>query len=174
MRKAILKSLQRVMLPLGFAAAAALAVSTSGCLAVFGGMQSTDITFPLDRKPGGNTFFAWNEITIDQDVSSITTAKLIGVTLAIEAPEGSDFSFLSAITGETVSPTGRTTLVHLDSIPAGESNVAMRIVFLGDLKPLFKDAHTVRIEWTGSTNPAFAAWPAGGYTIKATVQIDVQ
>lgn len=174
MRDAIMKRLQRVLLPLGFAAAAALSISTSGCLAVFAGIHSTDITFPLDRKPGGNSFWAWNEITVDQDVSSINSAKLVGVTLNIEAPEGSDFSFLTSIKGEIVSPTGRNVAVQLDSIPPGEPNIAMRVVYLGDLKPLFKeDQHTVRIEWTGTTNAA-STWPAGGYTIKATIQIDIQ
>lgn len=174
MREAIGKRLRRVLLPLGFVAAAALGVSTSGCLSVLGGTHSTDITFPLDRKPGGNAFWAWNEITIDQDISSVTTAKLIGVSLSIEAPEGADFAFLSSVKGEAVTPSGRTTVVQLDNIPAGEPNVTMAIVYLDDLHPLFKDAHTIRIEWSGATNPAFTAWPTGGFTIKATIQIDIE
>jgi hypothetical protein len=174
MREAILKRLQRVMLPLGFVAAAALAVSTSGCLALVSGTHSTDVTFPLDRKPGGNSFWAWNEITVDQDINSVNSAKLIGVTLAIESPEGADFSFLSSITGEAVTPSGRTTVVKLDSIPPGEPSVALAILYLDDLHPLFKDQHTIRIEWTGATNPAFTNWPVGGYSIKATMQIDIE
>jgi hypothetical protein len=163
---------RRTMLSLGSAVVAALAMTSSGCLAIFGGVQNSDLTFPLDRKADGS-FFAWNEITVDQDISSINSATLLAVTLQIAAPAGASFDFLTSLKGETVTPTGRTTVATLDNIASGQQLVEMKIVYAGDLHPLFKDERTIRIEWTGATNPSFT-WPAGGFSVKATVQIDVE
>lgn len=168
-----MRALRSSLLSLSTIAAAVFALSTSGCTAVFGGQNDTNVTFPLDRKPD-STFWAWNEITVSQDINSVTSATLLGVTLKIDAPAGADFSFLQSLKGETVTPTGRTTVVTLDEIPKGAQFVVMKVQYSGDLHPLFKDNHTIRIEWTGATNPAFAPWPEGGFTVNADIQIDVE
>lgn len=159
------------MLSLGCAAVAALALSNTGCLAVFGGIHDTSVTVDF---PGPDTsFWAWNEITVSQDINSVNSASLIGVSLTVKAPEGMDFSFLGSLKGETVTPAGRTLVASLDSVPPGLTEVVMRVDYRGDLKPLFKDDHTVRIEWTGGTNPAFTNWSTP-ITVEAKVTIDVE
>ena len=161
---------RRLMLSLGCAAIAAFGLSTSGCLAVLGGEHDTSVTVDF---PGPDTsFWAWNEITVGQDISSVNGATLIGVTLTVKAPEGRDFSFLRSLKGETVTPSARTQVASLENIPAGETAVVMRIDYLGDLKPLFKDDRTIRIEWTGGTNPAFTDWSTP-ITVEAKITIDV-
>lgn len=174
MRNAMLRGVRRFLQPIGFAAAAAFALSTSGCLSVIG-VQSSDLTFPLDKKPGASTFWAWNEITVDQDLSSINAAKIVDARISIEAPAGADFGFLKSIKGEAVNEAGRVPVVELDAIPAGEPDVYMRILYVDDVRPLFKsDNHTFRLEWTGVVDPNYPNWPEGGYTIKATVSLDIE
>jgi hypothetical protein len=70
--------------------------------------------------------------------------------------------------------TTRTTVGTQSSFPAGEEAVLLNQVYSGDLHPLFKDERTIRIEWTGSVNPAFTAWPAGGFTVRGDIQIDIE
>jgi hypothetical protein len=154
-------------------ALSALALSTTSCLAIFGGVQTTSVTFPLEKRFDGS-FWAWNEITIDQDVNSINSATLYAAKLSITSPAGADFTFLSSLKGEVVGAAGRTLVAKMDTVPPGEPQVLMDVVYFGDLKSLFKDSKTIRLEWSGTTNPAFTNWPAGGYTVEAEVQIDVE
>lgn len=168
------RGLRRALLPLGFATAAAFGLSTSGCIAVLGGMHETTLTFPLEKKANIDAFWAWNEITVDQDITSVDSARLVSVNLKISAPPGQDFSFLRTLQGEAVTSSGRTLVAKLDNVPPGEPAISMAIMHTGDLHPLFRDAHTIRLEWTGATNPAFTAWPAEGFTVEVTVTIDIQ
>ncbi|APR84104.1 Hypothetical protein A7982_09453 [Minicystis rosea] len=156
---------------MGCAAIAAFGLSTTGCAALISGQHDTSITVDF---PGPDTsFWAWNEITLDQDINSVSSATLIGVSLTVKAPEGRDFSFLSSLRGEAVTATSRTPVASLATVPQGESVVVMHIDYLGDLHPLFKDDHTIRIEWTGGTNPAFTDW-ATPISVEAKITIDVQ
>lgn len=168
------RGLRRALLPLAFCTVAAFGLSTTGCLAVFAGMHETTLTFPLEKKSSVDAFWAWNEITIDQDISSVNSATLVSVNLKITIPVGQDFSFLRTLQGEAVVGDTRTLVAKLDSVPAGVQAISMAIVHTGDLKALFRDANTIRLEWTGATNPAFTAWPVGGFTVEATVTLDIQ
>lgn len=164
------------MFPLGVAVTAALCVSTSGCLAVFGGLQNTTIDFQIAPNNTGS-FFGWTEITVGGDINSVNSATLIAVTLQGQDPTTTpDLSFMSTLKGEAVTATARTTVVTLDRFPKGEQAVTMNVVYDGDLHPLFKDNTTIRIEWTGVANPAFTAWPAGGtgFSVEGNVQIDIE
>ena len=163
------------MFPLGVVLTAALAVSTSGCLAVFGGVQNTSIDFQV--VPHNGTFWGWTEITVGGDISSVNKATLVSVTMDVEKPVGTaDLSFLSTLKGEAVTAAARTTVVTLDQFPKGEQAVTMNVVFGDDLHPLFKDSRTIRIEWTGATNPAFTAWPADGmgFWVRGALQINLE
>ena len=166
---------RRSMIPVGMALTAALAVSSSGCVAVFGGLKNTSISFPI--IPHGGTFSGWTEISVGGNINSVSSATLQSVTLDVEMPAGTpDLSFLSSLTGEAVTPTGRTTVVTLDQFPKGEQAVVMHVVYTGDLHPLFKDDTTIHIDWTGTINPAFTAWPAdgSGFQLGGDIQIDVE
>lgn len=154
----------RAFFLLGLMSAMAFAVSTSGCLALISGVHDTEVHFPVERKGSGATFAGWTEITIDQDVkTSVNSATLVGVTLRVDLPAGTpDLSFLQSLVGEVTGPSGqKTRIVSLDSFPAGQQIVLMRIDYTGDLRPLFLDSHTIHIDWSGALNTAYTGWPTG-------------
>jgi len=168
--------LRRAMFPLGVALTAALCASTSGCLAVFGGVQNTTINFQFVPNNAG-TFSGWTEITVGGDINSVNSATLVSVTLQVDQPAGTpDLTFMSSLKGEAVTATARTTVVTLDSLPKGEPAVTMTVNYDGDLHPLFKDNQTIHIDWTGVSNPAYTGWPAdgSGFSLQGNVQIDVE
>jgi hypothetical protein len=116
-------------------------------------------------------------MTVDEDINSVGTATLVAVTLSVDPTTGPpDFTFLSSLTGTAASPNGPVLVATLNQFPPGEQAVVMNVVYTGDLHVLFKDAHTIHIDWTGALNPAFTAWPPGnqGFEVTADVQIDVQ
>jgi len=65
-------------------------------------------------------------------------------------------------------------VAHLDSFPSGQPPVSMHIDYLGDLHPLFETSSMIRINWTGTVNPAFTAWPSGGIWLQGDVIINIQ
>lgn len=162
----------RVLPFLGSVLAAALALSTSSCAALFYGMHETEMTFPL--KPlGSGSFSAWNEITLDQDINSVATATLVSVQLSVEGVP--DFTFLQSIEGYAQKADGTTQLlISLNNPPAGQQPVLPKLEYYGDLHPMFKDAHTIHIIWKGVTNPAYAGWPADGFQVTVKITIDVE
>lgn len=173
MLDALRRSLSRAALPLSLTLVAAFGLSTSGCLALISGIQDTTLEFPLEAKPNA-TFWAWNEIEVDQDISSINSATLVSVTLKVTAPAGQNFSFLKSLKGEAVTPSGRTLVAKIDNVPPQEQALILDVEYTGDLHPLFRDQHTIRFEWTGATNPAFTEWPPGGFNIEAHIQINIE
>jgi hypothetical protein len=53
--------------------------------------------------------------------------------------------------------------------------VALNVKYDGDLRPFFKDGHTIRIEWNGTTTPGYK-WPADGLgvTVRGRVKVDIE
>jgi hypothetical protein len=153
----------------------ALALCATSCGSVYSGEHDTTFHFLVAPKSDG-TFWGWTEIMVGIDVNSVGVANLWEVTLSIQPPQdqGADLSFLSNLKGEAVVGMTRTEVATLDSIPRGTKNAAMTVEYTGDLHPLFKDSSTIRIEWTGATNPAFTAWPQGGIWVQGDVVINVQ
>src|SRR5262245_39262932 len=137
MLSAIRRSLARAALPLCLTLTAAFSLSTSGCLGLISGVHDTSLTFPLEKKINCS-FWAWNEITVDQDISGVNSATLVSVTLKVAIPAGQNFTFLSSLKGEVVTSAGRTVVATLDRIPPDDF-IVMDIHYTGDLKPLFKD-----------------------------------
>lgn len=155
-------------------AAAALALSSSGCISILG-VQDTEVEFQIVPQKSGK-FFGWTEITLEgADTGDANRATLVAVTLDVTKPEGTaDLSFLQNVIGETVTETERTLVVEGSEFPRGEQAMPLKVVYDGDIRPLFKTPETIRIEWTGATNPAFTSWPADGFTVRARVKIDVE
>jgi hypothetical protein len=155
-------------------AIAALALSTSSCAALFTGTQSATVEFPVIPN-GDGTFFGWTETTVGADISSVSSATLLSVVVDTETPEGTpDLTYIGSLKGEAVVGTTRTTVVTQTQFPAGEQAVILNQVYFGDLHPLFKDERTIRIEWTGTINPAFTAWPPDGFKVRGSIQIDIE
>jgi hypothetical protein len=159
-------------------AGAALALAGSGCSSV-AGVQQTTIDFSILPRADG-TFWGWTNITVQQDVNQSNGATLLSVTLDVANPPGTpDLSFLKTLDGVADAPNDagpQTPVLSLDDFPKGEQAVVMNVLYHGDLRPFFTDGHTIRLEWTGTINPAFTAWPPdnAGFQLRGRIQIDVQ
>jgi hypothetical protein len=152
-------------------AAAALGLGGAGCAS---GEHDTTFHFLVVPAPDA-TFNGWTEITLGVDINSVGTTNLWGMTMGMKAPAPlPDLTFLSTLTGQAQTATGLTTVVTEDSFPKGAPSVEMTVAYFGDLHPLFEDAHTIRLNWSGATNPAFTDWPAGGIWMEGDVIINVQ
>ncbi len=134
-----------------------------------------DATFHFLVYPGPDAnFTGWTEITLGVDINSVGTAVLYGVTLTVKPPSTlPDLSFLSTLTGQADNNGTLTKIVSCDSFPAGQPSVDLDIDYYGDLHPLFMNSNTIRIDWSGSTNPSFTAWPSGGIWMQGDVVINV-
>ncbi len=148
-----------------------LSAGSFGCSSVIS-EYDVDADFTVSPKIDG-TFFWWNEITLDNDVSSYGNVHLGFVRLDV-MPPGEDLTFLSSVVGEAVTSKERTTIVSQSPMPKGEPNVILNLTYDGDIRPFFEDGRTVRLEWTGQTNPQFLAWPPGGLkvAVKARLVLD--
>ena len=154
-----------------FFLALCLTVGSFGCTSVIS-EYDVDADFTVTPKIDG-TFFWWNEITLDNDVSSYGAVRLGFVRLDV-MPPGEDLTFLSSVLGEAVTSKERTKVVSQSPMPKGEPNVVLDLAYDGDIRPFFEDGKTVRLEWTGQTNPQFLAWPPGGLqvAVKARLVLD--
>jgi hypothetical protein len=155
------------------AAAAALAMSSTGCASLVDGDHDISVDFLV--VPVNGTFFGWTEITVDENIDTVSSAKLDGVVLQVEKPANiPDLSFLQNLTGTAVTSTARTVVVQQTSFPKGVQTVELQLVYYADLHPLFENQNTIRIDWTGSTNPSFTDWPAGGIWVQGNVQVELE
>lgn len=152
---------------------ALLALSSGGCASVVGEQDADAKFLVLPTKDG--TFFGWSEITIEEDASSVSGATLRAVTVEVLEPSSvPDMGFVKGVLGEVVTSKERVRGVEKSPMPAGERVVPLDIVYTGDLRSFFEDGHTIRIEWTGSTNPSFTAWPKDGIWIRAHIIVAVE
>lgn len=159
---------------LALVAVAALGLSSTSCLALVAGVHDTEIDFLVTKSPN-DAFFGWTEITLDGDVNDANSATLQAVTLDVLKPEGTpDLSFLSTLTGELVLDDKRVVAVTGNSFPRGEQAVALKVKFTDDIRPFFKGGTTLRVEWNGTSNPAFTAWPAEGFSVRGRIKVDIQ
>ena len=151
-----------------FFLALSLSAGTFGCTSVIS-EYDVDADFTVSPKVNG-TFFWWNEITLENDVSAYPNARLGFVRLDAEEP-AEDLTFLTSVSGEAVTSTGRTLIVKQSPFPKGEPNVVLDLAHEGPIAPFFEDGKKVRIEWTGQTNPAFLGWPPGGINVAVKVRL---
>jgi len=152
---------------------AATALSASGCTSVTG-VHDVVVDFQVIQQSNG-TFFRWNEIDTAADTNSVNRATLLAATLDVTAPEGTpDLSFLKNVTGEAVNGDKRTLVASASSFPKGEQAVILNVNYHDDLRPLFKDPNTLRIEWNGQTNTAYPGWPAEGFTVRGRIKVEIE
>ncbi len=153
-------------------AAAGLALGTAGCAS---GEHDTTVHFLVEPVPGGTTWSGWTELTLGVDIDSVGTTNLWGVTLGMNAPAPvPDLTFLSSLLGQSQVGDVLTPIVSQDSFPAGEPSVELKLLYFGDLHPLFESPNTIRLQWSGQTNPDYKNWPAGGILMQADIVINVQ
>jgi len=152
---------------------AALAMGATGC-ASLAGEQEAEARFVVGPRSDGS-FFGWTEITLSENANEANRATLTSVRIDLEDPTvAPDMTFIVNVLGEAVTPEERTTLVDQPRMPAGERPVGLDVVYKDDLRPLFPDGYTIRIEWTGQTNPAFTNWPEGGIGVKVVAKVDIE
>ena len=159
---------------LSLTALAALALGALGCNFARGLLES-DVTFPVAALHDG-AFKAWSELSFDgADVSSVDRATLIDVVLTVTTPaDTGDVSFLRTLEARVVSGSEPTLVATGDSFPVGQQRVRLDVKYKDDLRPMFANGDTIKVEWTGATNPDFHAWPAGGFVVNAHLVIDVK
>lgn len=152
-----------------------LALAQAGCASLVAGDHEAETKFLLG--PGGDgSFFGWSEITLDQDANSADRAVIFAVTLELMNPgETGDLTFIKSLSGEAVTPEKRTLVVQRQSFTPGETLAELDVLYKDDIRPFFPDGHTIRIEWSGQTNPAFDAWPEeGGFWIRVKVGVTIE
>lgn len=148
------------------------ALPLTGCALVSGSHDATT-EFLVDPKFDG-TFWGWSEITISQDANSVSGAKLQFARL--DLPEDSpadDLTFLQNVLAEVVTPDQRVPVAKKEQFPEGEPYVPLELLYDGDLRGFFPDGHTIRIEWTGSRNPAVEI-PEGGLWVNVRIRVNVE
>lgn len=154
-------------------ALALAAIPATGC-AGLAGEEEVEAGFPVRPTPDGS-FFGWTEVTISADANDAERATLISARLDVADPsQASDLSFLRTLKGEAVLDTERTLVIDEESFPKGERPVGLNIVYGGDLRPFFKDGHTVRLEWTGLIDTSFSPWPPDGIDCKVSAKVDIE
>ena len=150
----------------------ALALGAGGCAELVGDFDAeTKFTVPKSER---ESFFAWNEITLSQDVNSVDHAELQFVVLEVADPSvAPDLTFLRSLTGEAVTPTERTLVVRRDRLPKGDPSVPMDVVHDGDLRPFFLDGRKIRVEWKGTLDPSYP-YPEGGIEVRVAIRVNVE
>ena len=157
-------------------AAAALALSSTGC-SIVAGVHEAETEFLV--KPGSSANFkGWSEITISEDPKSVESAELMYVRLEAQDTSVPDLTFIQTITAETKVGETFTKVAEKTPMPRGERIVPLDLVYDGDLREFFYDnpdgdGYTVHISWRGSVDPAYPI-PAEGIwmTVKMAVNIE--
>lgn len=151
-----------------------LAVGEGGCADLASGKHEQEARFTVG--PGGDqTYRAWSEITVSEDVNQAGRSTIFAATMDLEDPPGAaDMTFIQTVVGEAVVDEQRTLLVTKSSVPPNTLPVPFDLAYTDDIRPLFRDGHTIRIEWAGKTNPNFTAWPSDGIRVKVKVGIEIE
>ncbi|MBK8941732.1 MAG: hypothetical protein IPM79_30065 [Polyangiaceae bacterium] len=148
-----------------FAAAAA----AQGCAALAG--EETIEAFVVVTKTDSGSFWGWTEYNLDEPADPDQGATLERVLL--RAPEGvDDLRFLTSLFAEVVNAESRTLVAQSTSFPANDTMAPLDILYDGDLRPLFPDGKTIRIEWSGTIDLAYE-FPPEGIRVDALIVIEI-
>lgn len=154
--------------------AAALAAgplaSLTGCAAIIG--EKTVEAFVVVQPVNGQ-FGGWTEISLDSPAGPDDSATLVRV--ALKAPAGfEDLTFITSLSGVAKDPAGGpgVPLVQGGSFPKGDSIGIMEILFFENLRPLFKDGLSIRINWSGTADMS-VHYPPTGLRCDASVTVDI-
>jgi hypothetical protein len=152
--------------------AAASGLSSSGCVALAGD-QDSDVGFPV--KPLADfTWNAWNEITVGEEIEEVTSAKLLAVTFdTVEPIDTPDLSYLTSLRGEVVNGELRALFCTATSFPPEEKSVVGDVHLEQDLMPFVQGGDTIRLEWTGTVDPAYPM-PPDGMRVRARIKVEVE
>lgn len=152
-----------------FAMCALGALTSAGCVAA--GPREAVTKFLVSPKASGS-FWGWSEITVPQDANSVGVTTLQFVRLEVDEDEADDLTFLQSLLAEAVTDAERVPVAKKEAMPEGETIVPLDILYDGDLRPLFPDGRTIRIEWTGSVDPSVQI-PEIGVWISVRVRVNI-
>ncbi len=165
------KLLRRDIIRFVPAAAGGAAVGTAGCASLLG--EETIEAFVIVYNDGSGTgyFWGWTEYHLDEPASPEQGAQLKRVLL--RAPEGvGDLRFIQSLLAEAVTPEARTPVAEGSNFPANDTMAALDVLYEDNLRPLFPDGQTIRIEWSGTIDVTYP-FPADGIQVDALIVIEV-
>jgi hypothetical protein len=154
----------------GFASALALALvaaASSGCPGRTDHYQGVQHLSVEPIVPGGS-FADYTETTFGDAIDPNKQVYLLNVSVSADPPE---FSWIANVTGST--PGGQP-LLSKPSFDGAVNPVQLQVLDSGDIRPLFPDEHTFRINWEGNYTPSpEQTYPNGvELTITYTLQIE--
>ena len=155
---------------------ALLAMPLTSCTAIAGSYDAS--TWFIVSPQASGSFKGWSEITISQDANSVSGATLDWARLDLpQDSTASDLTFIKDVSADLVLNNAdgtqeRAPVAEQDTMPKGEPNVLLDLLYEGDIRQFFSDGHTVRIEWKGTRNPDVAI-PAGGLWVEVRVRVKV-
>ena len=142
---------------------------------VVAGEQDAAVNFKVKENSRG--VFEWNNtLTVDLGPTSVSDARLTGVTLETLLPAGTpDLTYMSTLLGTGVGPDGQVQPFCTGAaFPSGQSSVDATVIFTGNIIPFFDSTETLHITWTGTINTAYPAFPPDGFQVVATLHVDPQ
>jgi len=143
----------------------------ASCMAVVGHKQTVMMDVPIVGGPN-MLLTAWSEVSFDHSANEVKSGTLLDVTFRIDQ---GDLSFLTSLRGSAKLNGQDVPLIDVTSFPRGQRIVSARIIYHGDLRPFFTEAgHTIHVNWKATTSPFYTAWPANGFMVHATVDVDVE
>jgi hypothetical protein len=151
-----------------------LCLGLTGCGAIAG---QQDAPIVLEVKPGPNDTFGWHTtLTVDLGPTSVSDARLTGVSLTTIDPAGTpDLTYLSTLLGMAVGPNGEMQpFCTAAGFPAGQATADATVVFTGNILPFFDSQSSFHMDWSGTVNPAWGTFPPDGFSISAVLQVDPQ
>lgn len=155
-------------------APALLVLGSFGCADLASGKHEQEARFTVGPA-GDKSYAGWSEITISEDVNSAGRSTVFAATMELEDPTAAtDMTFIQDILGEAVTADKRELMVTKSPVPPNTVPVPFDIIYKDDIRPLFRDGHTIRIEWAGQTNPSYTAWPQDGIGVRVKIGVEIE
>jgi len=154
---------------LGVAGAGTVAVGSGGCAALVG--EETIHAYVVVSNGGTGTFWGWTEYHLDSPASPDDKAVLKRVLL--RAPDGTnDLTFITSLLAEAVTPEARISVAEGSDFPKDDTMAPLDVLYTDNLRPLFPDGKTIRIEWSGTIDTTYV-FPPEGIQVDALIVIEV-
>jgi len=128
-----------------------------------------DTQFTVPKPEGAvEPFTKSKRFILDNDPSEAEFVKFKRARLSVQAPAGSDLSFLSRIEIYIEHDSELTLVAEAEGFSPGETARALDIVYRGDLRGFVTDKR-VRLTWIVFPTAWGYAWPDEGVTIQTDV-----
>jgi hypothetical protein len=159
--RTLMRAILGCVLPIG------LALSSVSCGGITNQLSGTQHLTFVSVVPGGS-WSGYSQTTFQDTIPTDKTVHLLNVTFTSSTGE---FSWLASTVG--TAPSGQQ-VVSLSSMEGITGPATLNIVDTGDLRPLFVDDHTVRLNWNAQFPSAVErSYPDGvTVTVSYTLEMD--